>query len=82
MERLIFGKFVKSAENPCRKRVDTTPEISRRYVSVTVKDIVTILYTGVSRVTMHMLADFYFESLNGIFLANFLRLSATFFERE
>jgi hypothetical protein len=82
MERLIFGEFVKSAENPCRKRFDINPETSSRHISGTVTDIATILQSGVPRATVYFPADFYFESFNGLFLANFLRLFATFFERE
>jgi hypothetical protein len=41
-ETLIFGDFVKSAGNPCRKRFDINPETSNRHISGTVTDIATI----------------------------------------
>jgi hypothetical protein len=81
MEWLIFGEFVKSAENPCRKRFDINPETSSRHISGTVTDIATILQLGVPRVTVYFPAEFNFQSFNGLFLANILRLFAIFFER-
>jgi hypothetical protein len=82
MERLIFVEFLKSGENPCRKRFEINPETSSRHISATVTDIATILQPGVSRATVYFPADFYFQSFSGLFLANFLRLFATFFGRR
>jgi hypothetical protein len=55
-----FGKFEKSAENPCRKRFDINPETSSRHTSGTVTDIATIFQTGVSRATVNFPAQFLF----------------------
>jgi hypothetical protein len=68
MERLIFGKFEKSAENPCRKRFDINTETSSRHISGTVTDIATIFQTGVPRATIYFPdTNFYFDSFNGLF---------------
>jgi hypothetical protein len=49
MERLIFGEFVKSAENPCRKRFEINPETSGRHISGTITDIATAYFNQVFR---------------------------------
>jgi hypothetical protein len=78
MERLIFGEFVKRAENPCRKRFDVNSETSSRHISGTVADIATTLQTGVPRATVYFPADFHFQSFNGLFLAIFCGFSRPF----
>jgi hypothetical protein len=80
MERLIFGEFVKSAENPCRKRFDINPETSSRHISGTITDIATILQTGVPRATVYFSVDFYFQSFNGLF-GEFFAAFRDFLER-
>jgi hypothetical protein len=80
VERLIFCEFVKSTENPCRKRFDINPETSSRHMSGTVTYIATILQTGVPRATVYFSVDFYFQSFNGLF-GEFFTAFRDFLER-
>jgi hypothetical protein len=79
MERLIFYEFVKSAENPCRKRFDINPETSSRHISRTVTDIAAILQTGVLRATVYFSADLYFSKLQRPIFGEFFAAFRDFF---
>jgi hypothetical protein len=81
MKRLIFGEYVKSAENPCRKQFDINPETSGRHISGIITDIATIRQKQIFRAPQSTSLSISIFKVSTVFSGQFFAAFRDFLER-